>query len=249
MLEEEQKYFDKDIKRVKYLFIVILLLIVGVFFTLQTCSNNKYHELKGEYTILKENYQKQKDGVIVAEINRLEKKKFFDSEIKKRELVNVKLSSDNLILQKKIDALKSKKFIVPKDAIQLKEYFNKRYKTEENSILEDKIKMALETAQDIAIELEEGDQCLDIIPLKDKQINNQETIITNLGFDKKDLKIQLTFAEDEIQKRKELQTIGEKNLLNLEDQIKKLNNSKTIDKIAIVGSTIIGGIIGYQIAK
>ena len=59
----------------------------------------------------------------------------------------------------------------------------------------------------------------------------------------------LNSAEDEIKKEGELRVLANKNIGNLEKQVKSLNRKNTFNKILIPVGIILGGLVGYQIAK
>jgi len=249
MTEQEKLIFKEDVKKLKRGYIVILICF-GIFFScLLTCNSKKYNTLKGEYNILEKDYKKQKDGVKVFEETRKRERDSLNSEIKRRESENKKIVADNKKITSKIDNIIKKEIKVPKDVVGLTKYFNERYKTKENKVVEDKVGLAEFTAYDVSYELEEGDRVKEVLPLKDKIIDNQQSMITNLEKDKKDTETKLISAEENVQKEKDLNASAETNIENLKKQVSKGENKNVLTKILIPASFLIGGYFGFQIAK
>ena len=67
--------------------------------------------------------------------------------------------------------------------------------------------------------------------------------------DKTDIKAQLTTAEEDILKRKELQQSADENINNLKSQVKSLKTKSTLNKILVPVALGVGVFTGYQIAK
>ena len=232
-----------DVKRTVIGIIIAVVIILGI----QKCNNDKYQMLKGEYGILEEQYNTQKKELETISEKRQKEKDSLNFIISQREVTNNLLTKENTSLRDKISAIKDRPFSVPKNLEGLVLYFNERYQTKENIIVEDKVGLGLFTAMDISSELEEGDKAIEIIPLQVEVIKNQDTIIDNLNKDKKDLNVLIASAEDEIQKRKKLQEAGEKSVENLEKQVKKANNKNFWNKILIGVGTISGFLIGKNL--
>lgn len=228
---------------------IIITICIVLLFSMKNCNDNKYHQLKGEYELLQKQYAAKKDSVRKIEDNRLKEKDSLSLIIQDREKKNQELIAKNISLEKKISQLQNKKISVPKDVPGLVNYFNERYDTKENEPVEDKVGLGQNTAYNVSYELEEKDSFSEIIDLKDQQLVNKDTIISNLEKDTKDLSMIILSAEEEIQQRKELQSMADDNIKNLEKQVKNLNRNKTLNKILIPVGIIGGGIIGYQIAK
>ena len=232
-----------DVKRTVIGIIIAVVIILGI----QKCNNDKYQMLKGEYGILEEQYNTQKKELETISEKRQKEKDSLNFIISQREVTNNLLTKENTSLRDKISAIKDRPFSVPKNLEGLVLYFNERYQTKENIIVEDKVGLGLFTAMDISSELEEGDKAIEIIPLQVEVIKNQDTIIDNLNKDKKDLNVLIASAEDEIQKRKKLQEAGEKSVENLEKQVKKANNKNFWNKVLIGVGTVTGFLIGSQL--
>lgn len=229
--------------------IIGVIILLGILLIAQKCNNNRYNQLKGKYEILEEQYKKQKDCVKVFEENRIKEKDSLDLEIKKREKLNKDLSYQNSTLESKIKTLSNKKIVVPKDVQGLVKYFNERYKTNENKVVENKVGLTEFTAMDVSYELEEGDNLIAIDSMKTIQLKNKDTQIINLEKDKADIKTQLTTAEEDILRRKELQQSADENINNLKSQVKSLKTKSTLNKILVPVALGVGVFTGYQIAK
>lgn len=236
-------------KNNQYLPYIIIVGLIILLFSMKSCNDKKYQQLKGKYEVLKENYQNQKDTVKIVEERRIKEKDSLNKEIIKREVENKNLLSINENLESKINSLKNKPISVPKDNDNLVKYFNDRYNTTENQVIDDKVGLGNETAQDVTYDLEEGDNLQEITKLQDEQIINQKKQISNLEQDKEDVKQQLLSAELSIEEQKKLQKLADDNINNLKSQVKTLNNKNTFNKILIPVAFGVGGFIGYQIAK
>lgn len=221
MTDEEKVIFDKDLKKAKYAFLGMFSLIVIILLSVNNCTNNKYNQLKGEYKQLNNTYIKQKDGVVIFHKNRIIEKDSLTQEIKKREISNKSLVMNNQELQTKINSIKNRKSTVLKT----------------------------DPCYEVAVKAEEGENCLEIIPLKDKQLENKDIQITNLESDKIDITKQLIKSEEENSQRQLLQEFADKNIDNLKHQVQTLNTKNTINKILIPAAVIIGGVAGYKLVK
>jgi predicted nucleic acid-binding Zn-ribbon protein len=226
-------------------------LIIGICFALflwfYSCNNNKYQKLQGEYTILKENYTNQQKDVVAFEAFRLREKESLQKEIDKRVLINKELSDVNKSLEDKIRSINSRVFVITKDLSSLVNYYNNTYRTDENKVVENKVGLGLDTAMDVANDLEEGFRCAEIIPLKDEQLKNKDSIIGNLNKDKVDIKKQLTKAEQDIENRKLLEKSAEDNINNLKEQVNKIETKSTLNKILIPAALGAGIFLGKSL--
>lgn len=220
------------------LLILVILLIIPHF-----CNNTG--ESEGQYKELKKQYNAQKELVKTIEKLRKEEKDSLNDKIKTREWENSDLISENNRLREKIK--NQPKINVPKDVIGLVKYFNHRYKTNENKVVENKVGLVEEVAYDVSFELEEGDRAVETIKTQDTIINNQETIIINLNKDKKDLGTMLKSAENVISEQNKLQEKADENINNLTKQVKKQKRKNVWNKILIGVGTLGGFYLGTQL--
>ena len=221
----------------------VLLILVILLIIPHMCNNTG--ELEGQYKELKKQYSAQKELVNTIEKLRQEEKDSLNNEIKTREWENSDLVSENNRLREKIK--NQPKINVPKDVIGLVKYFNHRYKTNENKVVENKVGLVEEVAYDVSFELEEGDRAVETIKTQDTIINNQETIITNLNKDKKDLDTMLKSAENVISEQNKLQEKADENINNLTKQVKKQKRKNIWNKILIGVGTLGGFYLGTQL--
>ena len=229
-----------------------IYVLVGIFivlFLIKSCEDDAIKRLEGKQEILEKNYNQVKKELLEEKELRKKQTDSLSKEISKREVENQILAFDNRELEKEKQRLKNQIINVPKDLQGQVNYYNERYNTTENKVVEDKVGLGIDTAMDVSYELEEGDRNAEIVQIQEKQITNQEAQISNLEKDKEDLKTQLTSAEEEIAEEEKLRKIGEENAEVLKKQVQKLNNKDMLNKILIPASFVIGGFIGYEIAK
>ena len=237
----------EKIKQYKYQIIITLLAIAFIVF--YNWNSNKLQELQGEYNILEKQFTAQKENVILLEEFRKKEKDSLNKAISARETENKKIRYYNRTLQDKIDGIKKRPFKVPIDLKTSVAYYNTHYKTVENEVVEDKVGLGLSTSTAIITDLEEGNKCEEIIPLKDEQLKNKDLEIVNLNKDKRDLSVLVSSAEKTIEAGKELQKSAEENIKNLEEQNKKLKTKSFLNKVLVPVALVVGGIIGVQVAK
>ena len=228
---------------------VALLLIIGLILSLRNCEDKKYSKLQGSYDVLKEQYLKGQDSLVEQKKKRVADQEVYFKVIDRKEKENKILSESNKKLEQRISTIKDKEIVVPKDIPELVNYFNSRYSTLENKIIEDKVGLTPVIGSKVSYELEEKDNLNEIINIKDEQLSNNNIQINNLQDNSRDLKTMLNSAEDEIKKEEELRNLANKNIGNLEKQVKSLNRKNTFNKILIPVGIVLGGFIGYQIAK
>ena len=228
-----------DYKRIS----LILLILVIILFITQMCNNTD--RLQGQYDILKKQLSEQKQIVKETEEKRLQEKDSLLFVISQRNIENDLLYSENDGLKKRIQDLKNKPVSIPKDLNGLVTYFNQRYKTNENKVVDNKVGLVEDVAKDVVVEIEEGDRAIETVSLQESVIKNQDTIISNLNKDKVDLSLVVSSAENEITERKKLQEMAEENIKSLEKQVKKQKNKNFWNKV-LIG---VGTIAGYLIVK
>lgn len=229
--------------------IVAIILSVGILFFVISRVNEKIQYLKGEMNIYKELYENQKNLVNNLEKERLKQK---DSlliviDMKISEIEN--LEKNNKSLEERISDIKKRPIIIAETTENLVAYFNQRYETNENIVLENKVALTNLTAGKVNFELEEKDHQEDIMFLKDEQLEVKNTIIDNLKHNNFALNTIVISAEKEIEERKKLEEIASKNIENLNSQVKQLKKRSTLQKILVPVGIVAGGFLGYQIAK
>lgn len=249
MTEEERQVFKQDLRKVKTYSIIVIVALVLILGFAQKCNSDKINRLQGEYKQLEIQYLEQKVKTSALEAVRILEKDSLNFEISKREGQNSKLIAENKELDNKINDIKSKPIILPKDSQGLVNYYNDRYTTKENKLIEDKIGLTTNVAYQVSHELEEKDKLEEILPLKDTQLFNKDLLILNLNKDKEDYKTQLSSSEVVITEYKVLEKNADKNISNLKEQVNKLETKSLLNKILIPASAIIGGYVGYKIGE
>jgi len=224
--------------------ITALLLVLGILLFIPLKCNNK---LKDKYEVLKEQYDTQKKELEIVSEKRQKEKDSLEFIISQREVYNNVLIKENISLLDRISSVKNRSFTTPKDLIGLVSYFNNRIGTKENIVLGNKVGLGQFSAVKVITDLEEGDKAIEIVPLQIEVIKNQDTIIGNLNKDKEDLNILIVSAEDEIQKREELQDLAKDNINSLEKQVKRANNKNFWNKVLIGVGAVSGFLIGKNL--
>lgn len=233
----------------KLITIVAIVLLIGLLFFMISETVKKYQYLKGEIDVYKELYEKQKSLVDSLDANRLKQKDSLLIIIDKKVSEIENLEKDNKSLEERISDIKKKPIIIAETTENLVAYFNQRYETNENKVLENNVALTNTTASKVNYELEEKDHQEDIMILKDEQLVVKNTIIDNLKYNNFALNTIVDSAEKEIEERKKLEEISSKNIENLNGQVKQLRKRSTLQKILIPVGIVAGGFLGYQIAK
>jgi hypothetical protein len=205
---------------------ISIVVIIALFLLFAKCSNDRYHQLKGEYSILEKNYETQKDGVKILEQKRVEVTDSLNNIIKNRK--------DRIqTVYKTIRVLEAaKKDKVSKEG--LASYFNERYSVSSTALVNDSLRMEVCVAQDVSSELEEGDRAVEISKHKDTIISEQDCII-------KEKDLVLFAAEKEIEARKQLEKSAEENINNLKKQNRKIKTKNFFVTLGVgVGAFLIG---------
>lgn len=229
--------------------IVAIVLLVGLLFFMVSGTVKKYQYLKGEMEVYKGLYEKQKSLVDSLDANRLKQKDSLLIIIDRKVAEIENLEKDNKSLEERISDIKKKPIIIAETTENLVAYFNQRYETNENKVLENNVALTNTTASKVNYELEEKDHQEDIMILKDEQLVVKNTIIDNLKHNNLVLNTIVVSAEEEIEERKKLEEISSKNIENLNGQVKQLRKRSTLQKILIPVGIVAGGFLGYQIAK
>ena len=149
VITKTKKLFNMEnlnYKRISGILLILVILLIIPYM----CNNTG--ELEGQYKELKKQYNAQKELVKIIEHLRQEEQDSLNDEIKTREWENKDLVSENNRLRDKIK--NQPRINVPKDAAGLVKYFNTRYKTDENKVVENKIGLVQEVAYDVSYELE-----------------------------------------------------------------------------------------------
>lgn len=221
---------------------VVVVIALIVLFTFQKCNNNRYQQAVGENKILKEQLENKTKELVLEKENRKKEKDSLTFQISQRETAKIILEKENTSLKGQIADIKKRPIKQPKDLQGLADYFNEEYETNENVVINDKVGLGQDTAMDVSYDLEEGKKAIEIVPILEEVNKNQEQIIENQAKDKSDLSTMLNSAENELEKRKELQELAEKNIESLEKQNKKLKTKNVLNKV-LIGVGVVGGFL------
>ena len=237
------KNIKLDYRKITIILVIILIMLT----TITTCIGKKLSGLEGEYKVLKENYEAQKSVVSSLSSARQKEKDSLNFQISQREVQNDFLRQENDKLKGDIQNIKNRPIKAPKGLDNLTQYFNDRYQTKENVVVSGKVGLGEESAMDVVSELEEFDKVVEILPIQEQVIKNQDSTISNLEKDKVDLKTQVSSAEDLIKEQEKLNKMAEENIDNLEQQVKKQKNKNFWNKLLIIGGSIGGFLLGSQV--
>ena len=237
------KNIKLDYRKITIILVIILIMLT----TITTCIGEKLSGLEGEYKVLKENYDAQKSVVSSLSSARQKEKDSLNFQISQREVQNDFLRQENDKLKGDIQSIKNRPVKAPKGLDNLTQYFNDRYQTKENVVVSGKVGLGEDTAMDAVSELEEFDRVVEILPIQEQVIKNQDSTISNLEKDKVDLKTQVSSAEDLIKEQEKLNKMAEDNISNLEQQVKKQKNKNFWNKVLIIGGSIGGFLLGSQL--
>lgn len=238
-------------KNLKIFFIILGTLIVSFLIGLYVVrqQENKFLKLEGEYSVLSRNYKNRLDSVNYYKIMRKAEKDSLYIIIQNKENLNKELAQRNEILDKKITYIQNKEIVIPTTTNGLTDYYNKRYSVTDNVVIEERVGLTYQTAYNASYELEEKDKLSQVLELKNSQISNNIELIGNLEDNIGNFKTMLSSAEKEIAQREQLQISADKNIKTLEKEVKILSKNSKINKFLIPTAAVLGGFIGYKIAK
>ena len=229
-----------------------LILVVALILVLQQCNNNKYQQLKGEYSVLKEWYSTKKDEVLKSEEKRLKEK---DSLIKRNQILKSLKDKSNktvIILEEKIrdrkaQSKKELEKVKNLSLIQVAQKIDSVYNTNQAVATNTSVNLSGNLPNKVLSTLYENNDCKKTIVDKDNIILEQRKTISYSNEQIENTSFSLMSAEFQIREQEKLQEIGEKNIKNLEKQNKKLRTKSTLSKILIPIVFIGGGYLGTQI--
>lgn len=232
--------------RVWYIIGGIILLII-VLFSINQCNRDDYNKLKGEYGLLQQEYDGKKQIIAGMKKQRLREKDSVSKIIKDRDLANTVIREENKKLRDKVNAINNRPIKIPESVSALIVYFNDRFHTQENAVVDNKVGLAQNTAGKVVYELEVKDNQDKIIILKDEEIENNGKEIANLTNNYNDQRRLTETAEKEIEERKRLEELGDKNIKNLGDQVKVLKKKSILYKILVPAAAVLGFLVGSQL--
>ena len=224
-----------------------IIMVLVLLFVWQNYNNNIYQQLKGEYDVLKEQYEAKKDGVVIAETNRVREKDSLVGENKILEDLKEKSNAKIASLEKKIkdrenQGTKSREKIKNYSLVQVAQEIDSIYKVNQATATETSVNLEGDLSKRVLQTVYEAEECQDVVTDKDSIIEEQKTIIVNSEKEVVNVGAMLDSAEKQIKQQKELQELADKNINNLEKQNKKLRTKSAVGK-TLTGIGIIVGII------
>ena len=238
---------SRNIKIIAGVVIIAILLFVW-----QNHNSNKYQQLKGEYDVLKEQYETKKDGVVIAETNRVRERDSLVGENKILEDLKEKSNAKIASLEKKIkdrenQGTKSREKIKNYSLVQVAQEIDNIYKVNQATATETSVNLEGDLSKRVLQTVYEAEECQDVVTDKDSIIEEQKTIIVNSEKEVVNVGAMLDSAEKQIKQQKELQELVDKNINNLEKQNKKLRTKSTVGKVLTGIGIIVGIILGANL--
>ena len=227
-------------------------MVLVLLFVWQNYNNNKYQQLKGEYDVLKEQYETKKDGVVIAETNRVRERDSLVGENKILEDLKEKSNAKIASLEKKIkdrenQGTKSREKIKNYSLVQVAQEIDNIYKVNQATATETSVNLEGDLSKRVLQTVYEAEECQDVVTDKDSIIEEQKTIIVNSEKEVVNVGAMLDSAEKQIKQQKELQELVDKNINNLEKQNKKLRTKSTVGKVLTGIGIIVGIILGANL--
>ena len=232
--------------------IVGVVLLTVLILVLQQCNNNKYQQLKGEYSVLKEQYSTKKDEVLKSEEKRLKEK---DSLTKRNQILKdlkdkstkTVIALEQKVKDKESQSKKELEKVKNLSLIQVAQKIDSVYNTSQAVATNTSVNLSGNLPNKVLSTIYEANDCKEIVVDKDSIILEQKGIIKFSNDENKNLYVLFFSAENQIKKQNELQEIGEKNIKNLEKQNKKLRTKSTLTKILVPIGFLGGVYLGTQI--
>ena len=229
-----------------------IIMVLVLLFVWQNHNNNIYQQLKGEYDVLKEQYETKKDGVVIAETNRVRERDSLVGENKILEDLKEKSNAKIASLEKKIkdrenQGTKSREKIKNYSLVQVAQEIDSIYKVNQATATETSVNLEGDLSKRVLQTVYEAEECQDVVTDKDSIIEEQKTIIVNYEKEVVNVGAMLDSAEKQIKQQKELQELVDKNINNLEKQNKKLRTKSTVGKVLTGIGIIVGIILGANL--
>lgn len=211
--------------------IITIIILVLVFFNIKNCTDSNY--LSENYDNIKNDYETQKIKITQNEKIVKQKSDSLKKEIRLREIKNNLLINNIQNVKKLIATAKTKKIHKIKDSLELISYFNKRYDTEKNKLIDSSILMNNITAYNISYELAQKDSLYEVSYLLQKQVDIQSEQIFNAEQDKYNYQSLINSIEKENEEYRHLNTLADNNIESLIKQSKSKNKQATLNRILI----------------
>lgn len=229
--------------------LVILLLSVGF------CSHNRQKTLQGEYNILKEQYQTQKDGVKVIEESRHREKDLLNKENKKLEEKTNSSEKRVVELYDNIQKLKKqtqkqKEQLKNMSYVELAQEINIQFNSNEASATSNSVDLKGDLPSKVLEVVYDANECQYVVASKDEQLKEKDIQIGNTKQELKNTVSMLFSAENEIEQKDLLQETADRNIKNLEKQNRNLKVKSFLTAYILPPLIFIGGVyVGTKVVK
>lgn len=211
--------------------IITIVILVLVFFNIKNCTDSNY--LSENYDKIKNDYEVQKIKIVQNEKIVKQKSDSLKKEIELRENKNKVLISKRENIKKLIVTAKTKKINKIKDSLQLVSYFNKRYNTEKNKLVDSSMLIPNNVGYNVSYELAQKDSLYEVSYLLQKQIDIQSEQLFDAEQDKYNYQSLINSIEKENEEYKHLNALADNNIESLIKQSKSKNKQATLNKILI----------------
>lgn len=235
----------------EYKYLLAGIATLSIFFSVRSCVNTQSNFLQGKIASLEEQVDKGKDGLKVAETERLRLKDSIRLEdIKAKEklknLQEQKTASEDRVKLLELEAKKAKDKVKDMNLVQVAQSLNEIYGGN-NAIATSN---SVETKNSLPYQLVEtaieANSAKDIIKEKNQQLVNRDSVISVKDSQLKNSALSLSSAEKSLEASRELNQL-QTNLNNdLEKQNKKLKTKNFFDKIIIPLAAVAGYFIGNR---
>lgn len=221
--------------------ICVLILLLSVLYITRYCGT--HNNAKDNYEDL---YNKESAKVDSLYRLRLKEKDSLQKLIDNRNRENILLTEEKEDLKKTIKSIYNKENYKPITLVASMEYLSDRYDTDSLSVEDNRLKVDFETSLNIISELEDKDKLEDVTLLQQEIINNDSLIINNLNNNFLDLKMQLLAAEEDVNRRINLDLLAQDSIHTLQN---KLDKRSKLLKILVPVALVKGFIVGVLVSK
>lgn len=232
------------------------LLLAGVvalvlFFSVRSCVNTQSSFLQGKIASLEEQVGKSKDGLKVAETERLRLKDSIRLEdIKAKEklknLQEQKVASEDRVKLLELEAKKAKEKVKDMNLVQVASTLNEIYGGNNATATSNSVETKNSLPYQLVETAIENNSAQDIIKEKNQQLVNRDSVISVKDSQIKSSALNLFSAEKSLQASRELNQLQTNLNTDLEKQNKKLKTKNLIDKIIIPVAAVAGFLIGSK---
>lgn len=238
----------------KYKWWIVAGIAVFILFSAKSCTQRQIDQIRGENKILKEQVTQAKDGLKIANIERLRLKDSIRVEnVKKeqkiKEQAKIITESKGRIAILERNTSKAKQIAKNKSYEAVADTLNVIYGGKNAVATSNSVDMKGGLPNQILETVIESNSCQDIIKEKDIQLVAKDSVITVKDNQLKDSSVLLFSAEKEIKKHEELDKIQTDFSKNLEKENKKLRTKSFLNKILIPVGVAVGAFVGYSVAK